>query len=932
MKHSRYQTDNTDPSQFAPGQRWISETQAEFGLALIMSTDGTHVTAFFPAVGETLTYAARNAPLRRVAFESGDTVRDQEGNSFVVSEVKEDDKRLTYVDGEGKELSESSLSDTMNTQRPEQRLLSGVSDDPKLWSLRQSAVRNQHEARARDVRGLVGGRVSLIPHQLYIAEEVANRNAPRVLLADEVGLGKTIEACLILHRLQLSGRAKRILILVPDALVNQWFVELYRRFALSFAIYDEDRAVAIEAGLEEEKNDNPFFDDQMLICATSWLASNPKRAEQAAAAEWDLTIVDEAHHLEWSVESSSPEYDAVEAIAAESTGLLLLTATPEQLGRAGHFARLRLLDPSRFSDLDEFIKESDKYQAISDLADSLNEEKKLTAAQLKQIAKFLGKEAAAKLKEDDVPARRDTCRSELIDLHGTGRVLFRNRRLVLDTFPERNAHLIPLTCEESESFEKKLEWLVTLLKAEPESKILLITHTREMVEKIESELKFVISAQATMFHEGLTLLQRDKNAAWFADEEMGARIMICSEIGSEGRNFQFAHHLVLFDLPSDPGLLEQRIGRLDRIGQTEDIHIHVPFVEGSAEEMLTLWYHNGLGAFENTLHGSSAIHREFRDELEKLTIASAENRETALPDLLDRTKAYKAKIELELEGGRDHLLEISSFDRDQGEALVSQIEVLDQDTRLEYLMLKLFDHFGVTVEDLDTRSYVLLPEHLFSAEAFPGLPEEGMSVTFDRATALAREDITFLTEDHPMVISALESLLSTDHGNAAFFRLEKAGEQLLMVETVSVLECIAPGHLHAERFLPSKPIRRLVDQKGRNRTDDFTTERVRNDGRPGPSSFLREKSKALRATIPGLLELAEKESELRADEIRAEAIERMKEEVGGEVERLVRLKKMGHPVRDAEIEIAQKEQADLEKYLFDTPLRVDSVRLILATT
>ncbi len=932
MKHSRYQTDNIDPSQFAPGQRWISETQAEFGLALIMTSDGTHVTAFYPAVGETLTYAARNAPLRRVVFESGDTVRDQEGNSFLVSKVVEDDKRLTYIDGEGNELPESSLSDTMNVQRPEQRLLSGVSDDPRLWSLRQSAIRNQHEARARDVRGLIGGRVSLIPHQLYIAEEVANRNAPRVLLADEVGLGKTIEACLILHRLQLSGRAKRILILVPDALVNQWFVELYRRFAISCAIFDEERAVAIEGGLEEGKNDNPFFDDQMVICATSWLATNPKRAAQAAAAEWDLTIVDEAHHLEWSVESSSPEYDAVEAIAAKSTGLLLLTATPEQLGRAGHFARLRLLDPARFSDLDEFIKESDKYQAISDLADSLKGEKKLTAAQLKQIAKFLGKEAAAKLKEDDVPARRDACRSELIDLHGTGRVLFRNRRLVLDTFPQRNAHLSPLTCEEDEEFEKKLEWFVSLLKADPDSKFLLITHSREMVEKIENELKFLISAQATMFHEGLTLLQRDKNAAWFADEEMGARILICSEIGSEGRNFQFAHHLVLFDLPTDPGLLEQRIGRLDRIGQTEDIHIHVPFVEGSAEEMVALWYHNGLGAFEHTLHGSSAIHREFRDELEKLTKASPEDRESALPDLLGRTKAFKAKVDLELEDGRDHLLEISSFDRDQGQALVSQIQDLDEDTRLEYLMLKLFDHFGVTVEDLDTRSYVLLPEHLFSAEAFPGLPEEGMSVTFDRATALAREDITFLTEDHPMVISALESLLSTDHGNAAFFRLEKAGEQLLMIETVSVLECVAPPHLHAERFLPSKPIRRLVDQKGRNRTDDFTTERVRNDGRPGPSVFLREKATALKATVPALLEVAEKESELRADEIRAEAIAKMKEDVGGEVERLVQLKKMGHPVRDAEIEIAQKEQADLEKYLLDTPLRVDSVRLILAMT
>ena len=283
MRASRYQTDTADPSQFAPGQRWISETQAEFGLALILQADQTIVQAFFPAVGETISYASRNAPLRRVAFEPGDTVKDQEGNSFVVVDVREKDKCLVYVNADGKELLESGLSDTMNVQRPEQRLLSGVSDDPRLWSLRQSAIRNQNEARTRDVRGLVGGRVSLIPHQLFIAEEVANRQAPRVLLADEVGLGKTIEACLILHRLHMSGRAKRILILLPDALVNQWFVELYRRFALSFAIYDEERANSIEGGADEDNDVHPCFDDQLILCATSCLCNPPKRAEQAAA-------------------------------------------------------------------------------------------------------------------------------------------------------------------------------------------------------------------------------------------------------------------------------------------------------------------------------------------------------------------------------------------------------------------------------------------------------------------------------------------------------------------------------------------------------------------------------------------------------------------------------------------------------------------------
>ena len=177
---------------------------------------------------------------------------------------------------------------------------------------------------------------------------------------------------------------------------------------------------------------------------------------------------------------------------------------------------------------------------------------------------------------------------------------------------------------------------------------------------------------------------------------------------------------------------------------------------------------------------------------------------------------------------------------------------------------------------------------------------------------------------------ALESVVATDHGNAAFFRLENAGEQLLMVETVCVLECVAPEHLHAERFLPSKPIRTIVDQKGRNRTADFDLERIRRDGRPGPSSFLREKARALRATVPPLLEVAQSESETLASQIREDAIARMEESIGEEIERLERLRAMGHPVRDEEIALMGQARADLRKHLAEAPLRVDSVRLILA--
>ena len=109
-----------------------------------------------------------------------------------------------------------------------------------------------------------------------------------------------------------------------------------------------------------------------------------------------------------------------------------------------------------------------------------------------------------------------------------------------------------------------------------------------------------------LFHEGLTLMQRDRNAAFFAEAD-GARVLLCSEIGSEGRNFQFAHRLALFDLPANPELLEQRIGRLDRIGQSATIQIFVPYLRGTESEVLARWYHEGLNAFEKNPHEGFAL-------------------------------------------------------------------------------------------------------------------------------------------------------------------------------------------------------------------------------------------------------------------------------------------------------------------------------------
>ena len=122
---------------------------------------------------------------------------------------------------------------------------------------------------------------------------------------------------------------------------------------------------AIEAGGPDI---NPFIDEHLVIASDSLFTTKPVRREQALAAGWDLLVVDEAHHLGWTPEAASPGYAIVEALGKATPGLLLLTATPEQLGMASHFARLRLLDPDRFHSLDTFLQESGAYREVARLA------------------------------------------------------------------------------------------------------------------------------------------------------------------------------------------------------------------------------------------------------------------------------------------------------------------------------------------------------------------------------------------------------------------------------------------------------------------------------------------------------------------------------------------------------------------------------------
>ena len=901
-----------------PGQRWVSDTEPELGLGIILKAGFGRVEVFFHAAGEQRQYAIESAPLRRVRFAAGDKIKSQQGVALLVDSVEERGGLLVYRWARG-ELAEADLSDAISFSKPEERLFGGHTDDLRTFDLRTEALRRRCELRRSPVRGFTGGRVDLLPHQMFIASEVAARLVPRVLLADEVGLGKTIEAGLILHRLHLTGRAERILVLVPEPLVNQWFVELLRRFNLLFSIFDEERCASIEL---HDPEANPFLDSQLVLCSIAMLSADEKRARQVTEAGWDLLIVDEAHHMEWSPGAPGPQYALVETLAQKTPGLLLLTATPQQLGPEGHFARLRLLDPDRYADLAKFLEESGQYEQVAQAVDRLRACKPLS----KDDRELFGRQSPRVLRHCDELATGDTAArahlvNELLDAFGTGRVMFRNTRASLPGFPKRQARLHPLDSAADE-IAAKVKWLAALLKELATDKVLLICRTRELVEDIASRLQREMNVNCGIFHEGLTLLQRDRNAAFFAGDE-GARILLCSEIGSEGRNFQFAHHLVLFDLPKNPELLEQRIGRLDRIGQSATIQIHVPYVPGTSGEVLARWYHEGLNAFEKNPHGANEIARDLRSALDALCAEFSAKKLTAF---IKRTRTLHASVAGKLERGHDRLLELNSSKPERAAALIAQIRAADTDAGFEEFCVGLLDHFGVQVDDLSTRSYLLKPGHLIT-DSLPTLPEDGMSVTFDRTRALSREDLGLMSGDHPLLSGALDLLLGSERGNAAFGVWKNSGSESILLEIHAVVECVAPSALHADRFLPPTPLRVVIDHAMADRSDDPAVRSAKLE--KGDIFRLLDRGPMRRKLLPAMLAAAQTLAATRMTTVVAEAVRAMETQLQDEIERLETLRTINDHVRPEEIAAVQTQKTDLHTALSSAHLRLDSLRLVL---
>ena len=959
-------------TEFAVGQRYLSDTESELGLGVVIDLDDRCVHILFPQSEETRVYAKNSAPLSRVVFKVGDNICDQEGNSYTVTAVDQvmgvlkysfDDIETSHNDAApvNKSIMETRLAANITLAKPLERLLAGQIERGDWYELRQDILRMQSALAGHPLKGLMGARVDIIEHQLYIAHEVGKRIAPRVLLADEVGLGKTIEAGLIIHQQLLTGKAERVLILVPDSLQYQWMIELRRRFNLNFALFDLVRTAAIK---EHDPEQNVFATEQCIIAGMDLLLDHHDLYEQAMEAGFDLLVVDEAHHLHWDeAQGGNDKYELIADFADETPGVMLLTATPEQLGAQSHFARLRLLDPDRFDDLEAFIAGQDAFADTAAVASILIDDQPLSEAQIASLTSLLAvsPDELKTINEDE--KLRAYALNELLDRHGTGRILFRNTRESVKGFYGRRseAHPLPLPKSWEDSYQTngklreqlwgeenqpdgawleddpRVPWLIDILKSTlKHQKVLLIARSGATVESLEAVLRLHAGIKTAIFTEQMTLLERDQAAAFFADSE-GAQILLCSEIGSEGRNFQFASQLILWDLPANPDTLEQRIGRLDRIGQTQQITLHVPYVKGTAQERLYHWYESALNIFNQISPTAQNVQEQFIQTLKPL-LEGADTAENGvlLQTLIADAKQLRLGLEATLQAGRDRLLEYNSCRPRVAGRIKDAMHDFDNHNLLPQFIERFFASANIDHNIQRDGSWVIAPiDSTEISDYIDGLPlgdEDGMTLTFEREQALNREDIEFITHEHPLMRAIYELASTSTFGNTTVAMLKSATvpQGMLMIEVNFRVEAIAPKVLNLPATLPAQSIRVFISEHGSDLSARISSDMILPHVERLDKNRARQVIKARGEVIEQRYYEAEEIARAQLIEIGAQASQRFSQQWSREIKRLKHLQTINPNVRPAEIERLEQLQAQGEQALSTLSLVPDSIRVLVA--
>lgn len=991
---------------FKIGQRYVSQSEPALGLGIVTEVQARIVKISFPAVNDLRLYRSDTAPVDRFVLAQGETAKSEKGVSFTIENVKEVDGIMVYEGRAGRSMKESELNAKISIARPAdlfRALMENRISNSGQFQRRESAMDLSCKWISSPVRGMIGPRVSKIPHQYYLCHRACSSSTlPRLMLSDEVGLGKTIEAGMIWHALKARGRITRTLIIVPETLKHQWLIEMKRRFNHLFTLVDEGYLKGLFVADDDDKP-NPFSLANDIICSIDFLIKQPALIEDLLKTNWDMTIIDEAHHLVCEDGFTSHEYLLANAVIQRSKGVLLLTGTPLQFHPESQFNRLKMLDPVRFADYNNFIKDQDAYRKLVNELNKLPTDpgQQMSWDDLNEIVPkksiirpWLEQESAKSMSADEWIRR-------IVDAVGTGSVVFRNTRKGVGGFPKRvldevaldpnpnyrdmvNAAaeqdldmstdiqengLLCTSYSDAWPLDERYVWLKKFLKEHQNDKVLLICESIEVVLALEALLTEYMGPGAfSMFHENMTIMARDKAAANFSKEN-GANLLIASEIGSEGRNFQFAHHLILFDLPLDASLVEQRIGRLDRIGQNENIIIHVPYVKGSGQEVMFRWYHNGLNAFGTPMMSGGELFLKYTDELIAALAEPGPLLQHFIDDVIPQVKKDCEAMRKNIEKGRDRLLEFNSRNPEKAKEITDEIERVDAIPDLQTLVFSSLMERGLEIEKSKIPGcFIVTMGTQVEAGSVPGMPEsvggipgsssaggrvvqevgnfeEGsgggdddarysdassLTITFDRKVAMVHDEVDFVSLEHPLSQGVLDFETTLDNGAVSCNIWQNSGMRGLLMQYNFAVDFAISEEWGVSDLAGPRYLRVLVNPTGEDLSDkvpELATASFKDvavpQGNPAVNMTLKYFGK------DGLA-IARRNALAKAKEWAEQAAAAVEARAEQEYQRVNHLLMMrGKAGNNEQLKQLRKNVQEWKKIISNPQLRLDAIRLLV---
>ena len=872
--------------RFLKGMKIVHRAQAGWGVGhvLAVSDDPPRLSAQFPGrAGGAVMLSSRDSALARFRFAPDTAAFLADGAAARVLRAlpgPADDLYRYTVEVAGKKpqiRSEADLRGPMPREGPAEQLASGRWGTPEDFRLRAETVRLDLERRADALGALFASRVYVKPHQVSVAHHVLSAPQPRFVLADEVGLGKTIEAGLVLSGLLHAGLVKRCLVVAPSHLTVQWLAELFHKFNLLFTLMDPDRAKDDREAADAEAPDDdasPWGRHPLVITSLEWLSRSREEAKAAADAGWDLVVMDEAHHLR-----GARAYEVAEGLSRRTWGLLLLTA-PLQLDPAEYHALLRLVDPAPAATEQELRA---RLARQGDLSAQVRALLAGDASAAERVAKLFPDDAA--LRE----LRGQALLAHLAESYGLSARLLRNRRAAVGGFTPRKLTRIEVKLTEEERElerdvrqalararlpsgavlaslfrrlgssppalaaglagagerglaqralalpqDSKLEAFLRLLdELGPAEKVLVFAEPRETIDYLKAALARR-RIEALAYVGDLSPAERDKLVARFRDPD-GPRVLLSTELGGEGRNFQHCHVLVNYDLAWSPAAIEQRIGRIDRIGQSREVSIYAFQPEGTLAARVLEVLDVGVGVFSEPVGGLDPVLESVEPSL--LALASSDDAarwEEITRELSARVSAARAEVGR----GYDPLLDLRSCDpaavrsladrggeriggripagADAESALRSVATMLE--TRLEAVTIEAAQRVGLAVDfEVDVLpgqvSFHVGPELKVDALAGFDLSQDRTVVgSFRREVAVQHEEHDSFATGHPLVEALFSWVRDGELGRATVGRTRIRGLSGAALDTRFLVALPEPADLAQGSRVPSRRAARHLEE------------------------------------------------------------------------------------------------------------------------